>query len=73
MRVENFAKLLEIPFIEEPFHLSDISLADELFLSSSTSEIMPVVSVNNNKIIDGRPGEITKLLQQAYEKDGNIF
>lgn len=72
MRVEEFANLLEVSFIEEPFYLKDINLADELFLSSSTSEIMPVVSVDKYKIGNGTPGEITKRLQQAYEKDANI-
>lgn len=72
IRVEQFAKILCIPFIEEPFFLQDITLADELFLTSSTSEITPIIAVDEEIIANGKPGEITKLLQQAYEKDAKI-
>src|SRR5699024_8842456 len=46
MRVEKFAEDLNIPFIEEAFTLDDIKEADELFLSSSTSEVL--MSSNEN-------------------------
>ncbi|WP_163971403.1 D-amino-acid transaminase [Oceanobacillus halotolerans] len=72
IRVEQFVKSLEIPFIEEAFTLNDIQTADELFLSSSTSEVLPVVSVDGKTIQDGKPGSITKQLQHEYEKDANI-
>lgn len=72
MRVEDFAKELNIPFKEEAFNVEDIPMADELFLSSSTSEIMPVVKTDDTQINDGKPGEITRQLQEAYEKDANI-
>ncbi|MFA1819866.1 D-amino-acid transaminase [Virgibacillus oceani] len=72
MRVEDFAGELKIPFKEEAFEVEDIQIADELFLTSSTSEIMPIVKVDNTQINDGKPGEITRRLQEAYEKDANI-
>ena len=70
--VERFAKELNIPFIEEGFELEDIPLADEMFLSSSTSEVMPIVNVDGKPINDGKPGKITRQLQALYEKDANI-
>lgn len=73
MRVEQFAEELNIPFNEEAFTLDDINEADELFLSSSTSEIMPIVMVDGNTILDGKPGPVTERLQKAYEKDANIY
>ncbi|MEC5423763.1 D-amino-acid transaminase [Virgibacillus sp. C22-A2] len=69
MRVEKFSHDLNLPFIEEGFFVEDISMADELFLSSSTSEIMPIIKVDNIQIGDGKPGKITRLLQETYEKD----
>ncbi|OZU87859.1 D-amino-acid transaminase [Virgibacillus indicus] len=72
MRIEQFVKDLNIPFIEEGFNVEDIAMADELFLSSSTSEITPIVNVDKNQIGTGTPGKITRMLQQAYEKDANI-
>lgn len=72
MRVEQFAKDLNIPFIEEPFTIGGIEDADELFLSSSTSEVLPIVTVDDLTINGGTPGPITKKLQETYEKDAQI-
>ncbi|MYL59899.1 D-amino-acid transaminase [Virgibacillus halodenitrificans] len=72
MRVEKFANDLNIPFIEEGFSVEDIAMADEIFLSSSTSEVMPVIKVDNKEINDGKPGTITRKLQDAYIADANI-
>lgn len=73
MRVEQFANDLQIPFIEEAFRIEDIGKADELFLTSSTSEVLPIIEVDGQQIADGKPGNITKKLQAAYEKDANIL
>jgi D-alanine transaminase len=73
MAIERFVNDLNIPLIEEPFMLDDIANADELFLSSSTSEITPIISVDGSPVKDGMPGEITRKLQAAYEKDANII
>lgn len=72
MRVEQFAADLDIPFIEEAFTLEDIATADELFITSSTTEVMPVATVDGEMIADGNPGPITKQLQAAYEEDACI-
>lgn len=73
MAVEKFAHELNIPFIEESFTLEDIKSADELFLTSSTSEVLPIVKVDGNQVGDGKPGKITRLLQKSYEEDANII
>ncbi|MFS0752301.1 D-amino-acid transaminase [Oceanobacillus sp. 1P07AA] len=72
MAVERFLKDANIELIEEAFQLEDISNADEIFLSSSTSEVTPIVRVDDKVIGDGKPGTITKQLQQAYESDATI-
>src|SRR5699024_7449890 len=71
MAIERFVKELNIPFIEEAFSIEDIVLADEMFLTSSTSEVLPITTVDGKKINGGHPGEITRTLQKAYEKDAN--
>lgn len=71
-RVIHFANELGINVREEPFHVSDIEKADEMFLTSSTSEIMAIVQVNDMTIGEGKPGEITRRLQKEYEKDAAI-
>lgn len=72
MAVERFANDLNIPLIENPFTIDEISEADELFLTSSTSEVLPVIQVDNTIIQDGKPGKITRMLQVAYEKDAQL-
>jgi len=72
MAVERFAEALNIPLIEEAFKVEDIQMADELFLSSSTSEVLPIIKVDQQQIADGKPGKITRKLQEKYELDANI-
>lgn len=72
MAVERFAESLQIPFEEEAFKLADILDADEMFLSSSTSEVLPIVTVDGSPIADGKPGAFTKKLQEAYREDAQI-
>lgn len=72
MAVERFSHQLNIPFNEEAFTIEDISSADELFLTSSTSEVIPIVKVDNHAVADGKVGEITKKLQEAYNIDAGI-
>lgn len=39
---------------------------DELFLSGTTTEIMPVVRVDGREIVDGEPGPVTRALLDAF-------
>ncbi len=71
-RVKQFSADLNLTLIEEGFRTEDIPLADELFITSTTSEIMPIIEVDGKIIADGKPGKITKQLQKAYETDANI-
>jgi branched-subunit amino acid aminotransferase/4-amino-4-deoxychorismate lyase len=45
--------------------LNRVELADEVFLSSSVREVMPVVSIDSEPVANGRPGEAAQALQQA--------
>jgi D-amino acid aminotransferase len=51
---------------EAAFDLRDMLLADEVFLTGSVKEIVPVVKVDRSSIGQGRPGTVTRFLQQAY-------
>lgn len=72
MAVERFLKAENIPLIEEAFQIEDIQHADEMFLSSSTSEVLPVIQLDNVVVGNGEPGKITRTLQRAYEQDAKI-
>ena len=57
---------LGIPAREEPIRLEDLFDADELFLTGTTTEIMPVTRVDGHEIGNGMPGPVTQRLIQAY-------
>lgn len=49
------------------FELMDLYSADEVFITNSVLQIMPVVRVDYIAIGDGIPGRITNSLMRAYE------
>ncbi|MFC7062698.1 D-amino-acid transaminase [Halobacillus seohaensis] len=72
LRVKKFCQEESIPFIEEAFRVEDIQYADELFLSSSTAEVMPITVVDGKTVSNGKAGVITQKLQEKYEEDAKI-
>jgi D-alanine transaminase len=58
---------LGIPFVTAQIRLSELKAADEVLLAGTTTEIMPVVMVDDTTIGSGRPGPIAQQLQQAYQ------
>lgn len=59
----------QIPVKEESFTVDDIKTADEIFISSTTSEIMPIIQLDGSVIGNGEPGEITKKLQKLFVEE----
>jgi len=57
---------LSIDVIEEPIKASDRKNFDEWFLTGTGSEIVPVVQIDNVIIGDGKPGKITRMIQNAF-------
>ncbi|QDV48245.1 branched-chain-amino-acid transaminase [Gimesia fumaroli] len=51
-----------------PFTRHDIFIADECFLTGSAAEVIPVVELDGRKIGDGKPGPITKELNEMFKK-----
>jgi len=51
---------------EEPIAVRRLRRATEVFLTASTVEVLPVVSVESRRVGDGRPGYVTRLLQARY-------
>jgi branched-chain amino acid aminotransferase len=47
---------------------TDLDTADEIFITSTTREISPVVRVDDRVIGNGRPGEMTLKLWDAYHR-----
>lgn len=66
--LEKLAKELQIPVLEKAFAVKFIKGASEVFLSGTSTEIMPVTSINGTMVGDGTVGPITRKLQAAYTK-----
>ena len=56
------------PVEERDITLEDVYNAKEVFITSSTKNIMPVIEVDGHLIGDGRPGDSTKVLQEELSK-----
>lgn len=59
-------KDLAIPYEEKEFSEWEMLQADEVMVTDTNSEIVPVIEINNQKIGDGTRGSITKKIQKAY-------
>lgn len=49
-----------------PILAAELPAAEEVFLTSTTNDVMPVTSVDGARIGDGRPGPVTMRLYQAF-------
>jgi D-alanine transaminase len=58
-----------IPVQERTFSLAELEEAEEVFLSSTTAEVMPVIEIDGKKIKSGVPGPLTGKLQDLFEKE----
>ncbi len=66
--VLRLAEQLNIPVKEQTFTVDELYNADEAFITGTTVEITPVLSIDNQSVGSGAPGEITRKLQHAFEE-----
>ena len=57
---------LGIPVEEKTFTQDDMYSMEEFFITSTTAEITPVISIDGKAVGTGTPGEITRRLQEAF-------
>ena len=62
------AQRAKIDLQEHELRRPDLKRVSELFLTGTTSEVLPVVRVDGQPITDGKPGPITQRLQEAYRE-----
>ena len=55
-----------VSLVDAVLHDDDVVGADEVFLTSTTREVVPIVQVNDRTIGNGRPGPVTKRLLEVY-------
>jgi branched-chain amino acid aminotransferase len=61
-------KMMSIPCIEKTLQRQDLYIADELFLTGTAAEVVPVTRVDGRPIGPGVPGPITRRLMDAFHK-----
>ncbi len=66
--VLRLAERAGVPVREHVLKRDDLMAVSELFLTGTTAEILPLVTVDGRTIGDGRPGSITRRLQEAYRQ-----
>jgi branched-chain amino acid aminotransferase len=64
--VLELARDMGLQVMEGLFDVDEISHADEMFLTSSTREVVPIARVDGNPVGDGKPGPVTLKLLSGY-------
>ena len=55
-----------VPVRERAFTVSQAKAADECFMSSATSFILPVTTIDDHTVSTGAPGPVAHKLRAAY-------
>ncbi|WP_274628825.1 D-amino-acid transaminase [Arvimicrobium flavum] len=64
--VFDVARKLELKIEERNFSLDEAKAAKEVFMTSATTVVMPVVSIDGHSVANGHPGATTLLLREAF-------
>jgi len=56
-----------VPAEQQPLSAREVLDADEVFLTNSIMEVLPVGRIERKEIGDGRPGPVTRKLAEAYK------
>jgi len=67
-RLLALAEELMIPSRELVVPREALDAAEEIFLTGSVKEVVPIVKVDEGLVGDGRPGAVTRRLQEAYRR-----
>ena len=61
------ARDLGIEVIERDIARAELYLADEVFMTGTAAELVPVREIDDHTIGDGTPGELTRAVQSVFE------
>ena len=64
--VMKIARDLNYRVEETNISVDDVKSSDEAFFTGTAAEVTPIIQVDDVKINDGKPGEITKKIQKIY-------
>lgn len=66
--VIDIANELGYELVESNLTRYDLWNADECFLTGTAAEVIPVVEIDGRKIANGKPGELTALFLEAFQR-----
>lgn len=66
--VIGLAKAMDTPVYERTLTMNDVYASDEVFLTGTAAEIVPVVEIDERRIGRGKPGKMTLALRGAFKK-----
>src|SRR5919107_2234031 len=61
------ARDLGFEVVERDIARAELYLADEIYLTGTAAELVPVREVDDHVVGDGAPGEVTRAVQSAFE------
>ncbi|MEM6729756.1 MAG: aminotransferase class IV, partial [Pseudomonadota bacterium] len=64
--VLRFAREAQMKVEERAFTLDEVKAADEAFVTSASTFVMPVVEIDGTQIGAGSPGQVAKRLREIY-------
>lgn len=62
------AKKLDVPFFERMLKMDDLYAADEVFLTGTAAELIPVIKIDDRLIDGGKPGQVTRRIGEAFKE-----
>ena len=67
--VLRYAEEAQMEIEERPFSVKEVLAADEAFITSASTFVMPVVEIDGEPIGEGRPGRVSRRLREIYIED----
>jgi D-alanine transaminase len=64
--VLRFAREAQMAVEERPFTIAEAKAADEAFITSASTFVFPVVSIDGTALGDGTPGPVARRLREIY-------
>ena len=63
--LRDLARDVDIELDERPIRVDEIPKLTELFLTGTTTDVMPIVKLDDKSVGKGKPGELTRRLQRV--------
>lgn len=67
LKVLELCDQLKIQVFERSFSIGQLREADEVFITGTKIDIIPVIEISGQKLSSGKPGFMTKKLHHAFE------